>query len=123
MSEDLKKVLEALANEAKPTKASLEGNVEKAIEQKHAMKALQELPAFLTYQKLLAAQIDYRLEELTKSRPGLDDAIRNTHSIGEIAGIKLALHFPEALIGEADDAIAVNRHLLEQGLYTEEEDE
>lgn len=115
-------LLKALQEE-KTSRATLEGNIEKSINQKALMKELLENPGFKLFRELLARQIDFRIEELTRSRPGIDGAIQNTHSIGEIAGIKLAVAFADTLIEEATDAIQINRRLIEMKAYTPETDE
>ena len=115
-------LLQALQDE-KTSRSKLESNIEKAVNQKALMKELLEHPGFKLFQKLLAAQIDYRIEELTRSRPGLDGAVQNTHSIGEIAGIKLAVAFADTLIEEASDSIRVNQKMIELKAFTPETDE
>lgn len=122
MNEEQDKLF-ALLQEAKISKGTLERNIEKAIEQKASMKALIELPAFGTYLKELSSQIDRRLQELCTTRPGLDGAVQNTHSIGEIAGLKIAQNLASTMIETADEAMKLNRHALEQGLYFEESEE
>jgi hypothetical protein len=115
-------LLQALREE-KTSRATLEGNIEKSINQKALMKDLLENPGFKLFQELLARQIDFRIEELTRSRPGIDGVIQNTHSIGEIAGIKLAVAFADTLIEEATDAIQINQRMIEMKAYTPETDE
>lgn len=115
-------LLKALQEE-KTSRATLEGNIEKSINQKALMKELLENPGFKLFRELLARQIDFRIEELTRSRPGIDGAIQNTHSIGEIAGIKLAVAFADTLVEEATDAIQINRRMIEMKAYTPETDE
>lgn len=122
MNEEQEKLF-ALIQEAKITKGQLERNIQKAIDQKAAMKSLIEDPTFGVFLKELSEQVDRRLQELCTTRPGLDGAVQNTHAIGEIAGLKLAQNLASTMIETADDALKLNRHAIEQGLYFEESEE
>lgn len=121
---DREKLLESLSAElGGASRHSLEENIRKGIEIKSLMKELKENEAFRLYCDLLKRQCDFRTDELCKTRPGLDGAIENTHTIGEIAGIRIALNFVEAVVEEASDAIQMNQHVLNSLPAEEEEPE
>lgn len=123
MNTDDLSLVQALMNSDRQSKNSLERNVEKAIEIKQMMRKLFDDPAFKHFITELQQIVDIKLQDLIRTRPGLDGAVQNTHSIGEIAGIKFAVNFPLALIEAMDDAIKLNRFALEQGIFEEESED
>jgi hypothetical protein len=110
---DYEKLFERLAGDLQNlSPASLEENLRRAVDIKAQMKELKENPSFQLFCSALETQISARVEELCKSRPGLDGAVTNVHSIGEIAGLKLALSFADTMIESAEEAYRMNQHLL-----------
>lgn len=125
MSEEfsVEKLVEALSAESGGlSRHSLEENIRKGVELKTLMRDLQESDAFKTFCALLKQQCDFRIDELCKTRPGLDGAVENTHTIGEIAGLRIALNFAEALIEQASDSIKMNQHMMDLAIEEEEQD-
>lgn len=73
-----------------------------ATKQKSQMVRLLDSPDWKAYAKLLQVQIDRRLVELLSMPKSGDDIVAKTYTMGELAGIKLALDYPQVLIGYAE---------------------
>lgn len=77
--------------------------------QKSAMVRLLDTTEWKTYSSGLQEQIDRRVVELLTMPMGADDVIKKTYTTGELAGIKLALAYPQVLIEYAQSSIDSER--------------
>lgn len=77
--------------------------------QKTAMVRLLDTPEWKTYAGELQKQTNRRLVELLAMPLGADDVIKKTYTTGELAGIKLALEYPQVLIEYAQSSIDSER--------------
>src|SRR5882672_2583806 len=84
---------------------SPEKQFSEAVSQKRQMLELIEHDSFKVLVKLLDAQIEMRIHTMLVMPNGMDDAVRRIYASGEIAGLKIALNFPQLVIEGAQGTI------------------
>jgi hypothetical protein len=92
-----------------------------AYKQKEMMQKLISSEEYQYMKGVLEKQVDYRIRELLVMPQSEGDVVRKTYSSGEIAGIKLALDFPEALLEGATETINMMKRNEEEFEYGKEE--
>lgn len=103
-----------MANEQDITPAEIQRlrNVTRneATRQRALMGSLIDDPSFVYFKEQMQAQIDNRLRELLMIPRSVDDMIQKAYNMGEMAGIKLAIDFPEVLVEYAKSSLeSINR--------------
>lgn len=90
---------------------SPEKQFSEAISQKRKMTELLENENFKFFAKLLETQIEMRIHSMLIIPNGMDELIQRNYSSGEIAGLKIALNFPQVMI----ETLEGNIEMLKRG--------
>ena len=92
---------------------SAEKQYSDAVSQKRKMTELLEDENFKFFISLLQAQTDKRIHEMLVMPTGMDDAVRRIYSNGEVAGLKIAINFPQILIDGSQGTIDMIKRVNE----------
>lgn len=87
--------------------------------QKSSMVRLLDSTDWKTLASELQAQIDRRFLEMLTMPLGADDVIKKTYIAGELAGLKVALDYPQVLIDYAQSSIDSAR-IQEENVHGQE---
>lgn len=91
-----------------------------ALQHKEMMLNLLSFKPFVETCKLLQIQIDKRMHEILTMPMTQDDLVKKTYASGEIAGLKIAINFPQTLLDGAISEIEFEKKREEMENGTEE---
>lgn len=95
-----------------PDRESLVVRIEHAHERIRELSSLKEQEGYKYMRMKLKEQLAYRFAEHFQMPAGMDNAVRNLYTSGEIAGIKLALDFVDTLIEAIKESMKTEQTML-----------
>lgn len=93
---------------------SLDEQLSKALLEKRKFEELLENEDFKYFKNLVEKQVEMRVHQSLIMPNGVDDVVKRIYASGEIAGLKIAINFPQVMMDGMNGSVKFIKAQMEQ---------